>query len=59
MFESERLHLLSFPHRLGQNAPAVVLVAFCFPQLIPPSDFGSSHLQPAGAERNRGEVQSM
>lgn len=40
------------------NAPAVVPVAFYFPRLIPPSDFGSSLLQPAGAERNHGELQS-
>lgn len=55
---AESLHLLSFPHRMRSNAPAVVPVAFYFPRLIPPSDSGSSHLQPAGAERNHGELQS-
>lgn len=55
---ADTLHLLSVPHRMRPNAPAVVPVAFYFPRLIPPSDSGSSRLQPAGAERNHGELQS-
>lgn len=51
IFQRACLHLLSFPYKCKQSSPAVALVAFYFPGLIPLSDFESSAPQPIGAQR--------